>query len=190
MRELFFTADTHFGHYNIMKYSNRPFITTDEMDEVLIENINKTVGRENILYHLGDWSFRDPISYRKRIHTPHIYLVFGNHDKKLRYDKKALEGFRWAGDVLQMNNGNDKFFMSHYAHRTWDRSHYGMWHLYGHSHGSLPDDPNSLSFDVGVDCWSYRPISLEEVRTKMATKLFSPIDHHGKRDFENENSHQ
>jgi calcineurin-like phosphoesterase family protein len=64
--------------------------------------------------------------------------------------------------------------------RVWNKSHHGAWHLYGHSHGTLPDDPNALSFDCGVDCHNYTPISFEQVEAIMAKKTFKPIDHHGK----------
>ena len=68
--------------------------------------------------------------------------------------------------------------LSHYAHRVWEGSHKSTWMLYGHSHGSLPEIESSLSFDVGVDCWNYFPISFEQVLEKMATKNHKPIDHH------------
>ena len=58
-------------------------------------------------------------------------------------------------------------WLSHYAHRTWPRLHRGDLHLYGHSHGTLPGDSRSL--DVGVDCWGYRPVTLAEIRERMAS---------------------
>ena len=57
--------------------------------------------------------------------------------------------------------------LCHYAMRSWERSHYATWHLYGHHHGKLP--PYGLSFDVGVDCWNFYPVSLDQVKEKMAT---------------------
>ena len=51
--------------------------------------------------------------------------------------------------------------LCHYSMRVWDRSHYGSWHLYGHSHGNLPPLKNSL--DVSVDCWGYRPVSIDMI---------------------------
>jgi calcineurin-like phosphoesterase family protein len=71
--------------------------------------------------------------------------------------------------------------LCHYSMRSWEMSHYASWHLYGHHHGTL--EPYGLSFDVGVDCWNYYPISLEQVAEKMAT--LKPIV-----DFRNkENAH-
>jgi calcineurin-like phosphoesterase family protein len=51
--------------------------------------------------------------------------------------------------------------------RSWPNSHYASWHLYGHHHGKLP--PYGLSFDVGVDCWDFAPVSLGQVEEKMKT---------------------
>ena len=90
------------------------------------------------------------------------------------YDEIAVK------DPDALPHGKRKIVLLHYAMRVWNRSHHGSWHLYGHSHGSLPDDPNSLSFDVGVDCWGYAPISYQEVKSVMSGKTFAPIDHHGK----------
>jgi len=50
-----------------------------------------------------------------------------------------------------------------------------------HSHGSLPDDPHSLSWDVGVDANEFSPLSVPEIVQIMARKSFRPLDHHGHR---------
>jgi len=71
--------------------------------------------------------------------------------------------------------------MSHYSHRIWLGSHKGIIHLYGHSHGSIPDYGKSM--DVGVDSiynriGEYRPISLREVLAFMKEKETYFPDHH------------
>ena len=58
----------------------------------------------------------------------------------------------------------------HYALWVWNASHQGTWSLYGHSHGDLDDLEDSLSFDVGVDCHDFRPLSYEQVKTIMQGK--------------------
>jgi len=65
--------------------------------------------------------------------------------------------------------------------RVWNKSHHGALNLYGHSHGSLPDDPHALAIDVGVDCHNFTPISFEQVKKIMSKKTFKPIDHHGEK---------
>ncbi len=58
--------------------------------------------------------------------------------------------------------------------REWNASHWGTYHLYGHAHGTLQDDPNSLSFDIGVDCHNFYPLSYDEVKAIMKTKSWKP----------------
>lgn len=174
-----FTADTHFGHANIIKYCNRPFANVTEHDEKLISNWNTKVQPEDHVYHLGDFAF-GRVEYvaniRRRLHG-NIFFIEGNHDKTTREIRNT---FGWYDKVRSIRIEEDEYFLSHYAHRVWNKSHHGVVHLYGHSHGTLPDDTNALSMDVGVDCHKYSPISVAEVKAFMARKNFKPIDHHGK----------
>lgn len=170
---LYFSADLHISHANIIKYAHRPFYDVDEMNEKLIENWNKKVPINSTVVHLGDFCFSSntfkEFSYRL---NGNIIWIKGNHDK-------FPEGVKFY-DVAEFNYNGIQFFCSHYAHRVWNKSHFGTYHLYGHSHGTLPDDPNSLSMDVGIDCnKNYEPFSFEEIMDIMKTKTFKPIDHHG-----------
>jgi hypothetical protein len=61
--------------------------------------------------------------------------------------------------------------LCHYAMRTWRNMGYSSWQLYGHSHSNLPEIPHYLSFDVGVDAWDFRPVSIEQVIQKMNAKM-------------------
>jgi calcineurin-like phosphoesterase family protein len=65
-------------------------------------------------------------------------------------------------------------WLNHYPMRSWNRSFYGSWHLYGHVHGRLTaqDAANdwTLTKDVGVDVCGYRPWSFEELRDYMAPR--------------------
>lgn len=69
---IWFTSDTHFGHTNIIEYCNRPFSCIEEMNGKIINNINSKVKHNDILYHLGDFSFRNHKSYRERINCRQI----------------------------------------------------------------------------------------------------------------------
>jgi calcineurin-like phosphoesterase family protein len=69
----------------------------------------------------------------------------------------------------------------HYALREWNASHWGSYHLYGHSHGTLPDIDTSLSFDIGVDCHNFYPLSYEEVKAIMKKKNWQPPFQKGNR---------
>jgi calcineurin-like phosphoesterase family protein len=179
----YFIADTHLGHTNIIKYSNRPFASVDEMDNTIIDNVNKVVKANDILYHLGDVVFGNigrVIGYIKRINCKNIRLILGNHDKVIRKDiQYFLREFEWIHDFKEIKSlSGQSITLCHYALKVWNRSHYGSWHLYGHSHHSLPDDPNSLSFDVGVDGWNFKPLHFDEVKQIISKKKFVPVDHH------------
>ena len=158
----FFTADTHFNHTNIIKHCARPFITVGEMNEILIKNWNETVGKKDIVYHLGDFAYSNHSSIRMELNGK-IILVKGNHDRMSAVQYQNL--FTRVEDVMFLRSYDPNIFLSHYAHRTWKNAVHGSWHLFGHTHGRL--QPFGLSFDVGVDCWGFRPVSYDQVREKM-----------------------
>lgn len=198
------TSDYHFNHENIIKYCNRPFVSSKEMDEWLIANTNKHVAPSDRMFCLGDWIFPGKENfayaakrYRDRINCKNIIFIYGNHDKKGRRNNEFMKLFNGCYDLLDDFLGNQKTIFCHYALRVWDKSHRGVWQLYGHSHYSLPDDPNSMSMDVGVDAAAhyfakdsdifgkpvllpenYRPMSSIEIGNLMSKKKWKPVDHH------------
>jgi calcineurin-like phosphoesterase family protein len=201
MPTYFFTADHHFSHERIVRYANRPFSSIQEHDEALVRNWNATVASGDSVYFLGDFCFgnkaEQALAFRRRLNGA-IFFIEGNHD---RAAAKIRSTFAWYDKVKTVKIGDKEFFLSHYAHKVWNKSHYGSIHCYGHSHGSLPDDPNSLSMDVGIDSWAkicrdragaafdearaaelYRPIAMDEVLEWMKKKTWKPIDHHGRQD--------
>lgn len=186
MSDIFFTSDTHYSHAKIIEYSERPFSTVDEMNDAMVYNWNSIIQPGDLVYHLGDFSFADvdkSTRIAKRLNGQK-YLVFGNHDKRLRKEPTFLANWIWAKDFAEIKVGDQKIVMCHYAMLTWNQSHRGSWNLHGHSHGSLPDDRNALRVDVGVDCWDYYPVSFDVLKQRMDKKTFKPLDHHGKRDDE------
>lgn len=185
---LFFTADTHWGHKNILKYCNRPFTSVEEMDRGLVDRWNAVVPRKGAtVVHLGDLFLCHEIlakDYLKQLNFELLLWVPGNHDKVATKVCRDLQ----SGQFLQLpelceikvqDEGKEQqIVLCHYAMRVWNKSHHGAWQLYGHSHGGLPDDPTSLSMDVGVDCNDYQPFSYQQIKERMAAKSFKPIDHH------------
>jgi len=176
--KVFFTSDTHFYHSNIIKYCMRPFADAHEMNETLIANWNNVVGYDEVVYHLGDFAFGDVDQVNdvmQRLNFKHMHFIKGNHDKPfLKWFYSISHGMGTKitiyPEFLETKIEGHQFVLCHYAMKVWNQSHRGVLHLYGHSHGTLPDDANSKSFDAGVDCWAYRPISMDRVLAMMATK--------------------
>jgi len=178
-KDTWFSSDYHFFHGNIIRHCGRTFGNWWEMNEAIIKNHNANVKPNDDFYHLGDFSLGQPgktIEILKRLNG-NKYMIRGNHDKVL--DKPEVQQyFIWIKDYYRlhiqdkdMRGGNQLIILCHYAMRVWDQSHRGeSWQLFGHSHHRLPDDPNSLSIDVGVDGYNYRPISFNEIREIMSKK--------------------
>lgn len=161
--QTFFTADTHFGHANIIHYCNRPYSSVKEMDEALIENWNSVVGPKDEVFHVGDFSFSNqPRDYFNRLNGRKV-LVFGNHDSR------ATKDLPWANvaRLLELKFHGLKVTLCHYAMQVWNHSHHGAIQLFGHSHGQLAGNRQQL--DVGVDCWNYTPVTLEQILACMET---------------------
>lgn len=189
-RRTFFSSDHHFSHNNIIKYANRPFKNVDEMNEAMIERHNSVVTPQDIVWFIGDFTFeRDEERVRRTIRrlNGEINFVKGNHDKPVMPPRVRAEFNQFINSCHHeiyvpdstLEHGRQAITLCHFAMRVWNKSHHGAFHLYGHSHGSLPEDPNSRSFDIGVDEWDFYPVSYEQVKAKMATKNWKPIDHHG-----------
>ncbi len=176
---IWFTSDTHFGHANIIRYCDRPYTSLSEMDEGLIKNWNQVVHPNDNIYHLGDFILggeEQASAYFSRLNG-RISVVPGGHDKgwvsKREYVSKSGHPIVILPPLVTVKlniprvNQSQLMVLCHYAMRVWDRSHYGSWHLYGHSHCGLPAHNKSL--DVGIDCWNYFPVSLEKISGEIAT---------------------
>ena len=180
MSKIFFTADHHFGHKNIIKFANRPFASVEEMNKALIERWNAKVGPDDEVYHLGDVGLCSQGKLRKILERLNgkIYLIRGNHEKSA---EACHSRFEWIKDYHELvvddpdqERGQQLVVLMHYAMRVWNVSHWGSYMLYGHSHGELSDDPNARLIDVGVDCHNFAPISYAEVKAIMANKSWKP----------------
>ena len=123
---------------------------------------------------------------RSQIRCETVNLLLGNHDHVVEDERnEAIRALFRRVKYLHMGKVGGRYMaLCHYAMRTWPWQHHGSVHLYGHSHGNLPDDPCSLSLDVGVDTClyghaRYTPYSLEEVLHIVDThKNYVPLDHH------------
>jgi calcineurin-like phosphoesterase family protein len=201
MQNIWFTSDTHYGHKNIVRGITewdgdsdklRNFNTMEEHNETLVKSINSVVQPNDILYHLGDWSFgghENIKNFRDQLNCNEIHLVFGNHDQHITpIDSPYRKLFSSCNYVLELSMkvdrkygivGKQKMFLSHYGHRVWNKSHHGSIHLFGHSHGTLPMFGKSM--DVGVDTNGLYPYHLDEIMNIMSNQKVEIIDHHNEK---------
>lgn len=151
----------------------------DQMDEHMISKWNEYVSPKDEIWHMGDFAFRGPGATAKIVERLNgsKHLILGNHDSRMKSSVRKM--FASVHSLHEINVEKQKIVLCHFPMLTWNKSHRGAWMLHGHCHGNLPDDPNALRIDVGVDCHKFRPISFDEIKELMKTKSFLPIDHHG-----------
>lgn len=170
-QKVYFFSDPHYDHAIIVEGTSpwedksqcRPFKTLHEHNKTLIDNINKTVREDDVLFCLGDWSFgnyrtgdniENVRKFRESINCKNVHLIYGNHDQEIRKNKLTKMGvplqtyFSSVNDYLELtivevfNEQNirakkQQIILSHYAFRVWNHSARGSWMLFGHSHGNL-----------------------------------------------------
>ena len=203
-QKIFFTSDTHYHHTNICRgISNWPegemtrdYDTLDEMNNVIVNSINLNVMEDDILFHLGDWSFGgfDKVQeFRDRILCKNIHLVLGNHDHHIERNKEGIQKlFSSVQQYLRLevrrpiNKATVEkftFVCMHYPIASWHDMNQGVIHLHGHVH--LPANlriAEGKAMDVGVDGNGLEPLSLDEILQLMEDrpikKLALPKDHH------------
>lgn len=170
MSDKFVTSDHHFFHENIIKHCQRPFPDVQTMNAEMVTRWNSRVRPNDIVYYGGDMFYKGRTKECEAILDQlhgQIYFVIGNHD---RIASKFKHRFKFWGDRLEIKQDGQLLVLDHYALRVWNRSFHGSYHVYGHSHCQLPEDPNSLSFDIGVDGSNFYPYSLDEVFARLRRK--------------------
>lgn len=168
MRDVWFTADTHFGHKKIPFYAKRRFCLDEEeskvldliwqnknirndwspswssiarMDDYLIKKINENVKKDDILWHLGDfcWGKKKYISDKARKYRERINCR-NVFLVSGNHDPQEIRCvFDGSYDIYELKHESKHLVLSHYAQAFWNRSHNRSWMLYGHAHGTAED---------------------------------------------------
>lgn len=182
MGKTYYVADLHFGHKNCLAFDNRPFINIEVHDEVIIKNWNNTVGINDAVWILGDFSWYNATK------TLEIFrqlngiknLCIGNHDHKLLRNKDIQAVFNEITDYKEIELPDSRgIVLSHYPIPCFNKHYYGWYHLYGHVHNSFEwhmmeqvkrqmielYDKSCNMYNVGImiPYMEYRPKTLEEI---------------------------
>jgi len=152
---IWFTADLHLGHFNIIKYTKRPFKNIEEMDDTLIQNWNKYIDKHDIVIYLGDFCYKDldPGKYLDQLNG-HITFIKGNHDNPNSLDAVI--------DHLVLVMYNIPVFC---VHNPLDFSNSYRLNLVGHVHDKWKVKKVGRSYlvNVGIDVWNYCPVTFMQI---------------------------
>jgi calcineurin-like phosphoesterase family protein len=195
------TSDTHYNHKNICRSTTnwrttdgdipvsqtRDFRDLNHMNSTITNNINEVVGQDDVLIHLGDWSFGGFEFIREfwdRLICKNIHLVLGNHDHHIERNREGVQGlFKSVSVYNTLIYGGNYFQLMHYPISSWDGLNKGYMHLHGHCH--LPTHMrfgNGRRMDVGMDgSPEFRPYKIKEcIKLLKDRENLSemPQDHH------------
>lgn len=154
-------SDLHFGHKNIIRYSDRPFNSVEEMNEMLILEHNELVKPEDICIWVGDIGFYPDDKTNEILHRCNGYkiLVIGNHD----FNKRQLRKLHFDEVHVVYNLTIDDRTVA-FTHYPMDNLPNGWFNIHGHVHKGKADRAAS-NRHVNVNCEfiNYKPISLVEL---------------------------
>lgn len=164
MANIFVVSDTHFGHENILKFTNpdgsrvRDFTSVEEMNEKLVENWNNAVSETDTVYHLGDVYFGRGHEVLSRLRGKKR-LVLGNHDNPrhepiTKYFQKIM-AWRMFPEFNCLLTHVPVHSSSLYKTK---------YNLHGHVHCNSLPDPQYINCSVEVR--NFTPTPLEELIPK------------------------
>ena len=167
----FYIADTHFGHENVIRFDDRPFVTIDEMDRMMIEYWNMRVSENDDVYILGDFCFKSKKSalwYLKRLNG-RKHLIRGNHDSRwMKKEPEALAEFESVEDIGIVRDGKHTLILSHYPMAEWNMYYSGSYMVYGHVHNNMKHIceyalAEDRALNAGCMINNYMPVTFEEL---------------------------
>jgi calcineurin-like phosphoesterase family protein len=168
---IFFASDTHFGHGGALGLYRRPFASVPAMNEAMIEQWNEVVSADDEVWHLGDFAIRQPRAVVEALLARlagHKHLVAGNNDAAAT---TGAIGWDSTQPYAEIAVDGVTVVLCHYPFRSWRGMAKGSVNLHGHSHGRLKPQPRQ--FDVGVDVWGFRPVTLQTILGGASAALHS-----------------
>jgi len=140
----YFISDLHFGHANILKFERTQFSTIQEHDNFIIEQINKVVKLNDVLYILGDIGEAENV---RKLNGRKI-LIMGNHD-----NRPINEYYTYFTEVHDRPiYFTKRIVLSHEPIKVND----SVLNIHGHIHGAKLDSRNHLNVSIAVV--DYKPV--------------------------------
>lgn len=161
--KVFVISDLHLGHANIIKLCKRPFKNVEEMNKAIIDNWNSVVGEDDLVYVLGDFSFKgmEATHYLNQLNGK-IVLIKGNHDRYFKNPKLIS-----MSDYKEIEIEGVTYILSHYPIISWNHAFKDSIHLYGHVHSTgkeweFVNLPNAHS--VCCEFHNYTPVEITKFK--------------------------
>lgn len=171
---IYFTSDLHLGHKNIVDLCKRPFANVDAMDAVLIDNWNRKVKKNDIVYLTGDvvWDKKKVAYYMEQLSGKKI-LVAGNHDSTWIKREECQKYFEEIVLYLEVHLNGHPITMCHYPMLEWKSSREESkrklgYLIHGHIHNRIADEYRQLflqfnALNAGVDVNDFAPVTFDEL---------------------------
>lgn len=160
-QKIWITSDTHFNHVNIINYCARPFKDVEEMNNTVIDRWNGLVGKDDIVWHLGDFAMggaKEMGELRAQLNGK-IYLIRGNHDVKPDnwYRERGFDKVYDRPVIV------DKDVIL--SHVPLDTNYGHMINFYGHVHNSLEYETiTGAGACVCMERWEYEPLQFDRLK--------------------------
>ena len=175
---IYYTSDLHIYHDNLIKSKFRDFKSSQDCAITMLNNINRVVKEDDILYILGDITMinkeRKSLAegFLKSLNTKRIIILKGNHDEAKVLDewkdKGIIQNWYYTTELRDIAfHCEVPVFLSHYPVIDYHSGNNCTICLHGHSHGKLKRQLYDL-YDVGVDCNNFKPVTLEQILEQKA----------------------
>ena len=172
----FYASDYHLGHFNIIRYTDRPFKSLEQMNKTIIRNHNERIKKEDILFHIGDFCFKNTsnkgegirkksVEWEAQLNGKIIHIM-GNHDRN-NSTKTIIQR-------LVIKYGNKRINLVHNPEHC--DINYEI-NFTGHVHNNWEIQRIRKGFDftdcinVGVDVWNFMPVTFEEINKRYSKWL-------------------
>lgn len=194
-------SDLHLNHNKDFIYYRRGFNDIQEHNREIINNINKSVKENDVLFSLGDFCLNTNEEqlnvFLDSIICKNIYLLFGNHPNPLKkiYMREVYKKYKEDIEVYPFRYKNVIFLgnhfeciiqgkyvvMNHFPLEIWDHMKDGSYMLCGHSHYSFPRIRKASTDGLTLDCgWEGHNsvLNFNTVIDIMSKKTIRKVDHH------------
>lgn len=160
--KIYFWSDQHFGHKNIIKYADRPFLSIEEMNSFMLDNFKKTITDNDIVIWGGDVAMMNLEVTKKLLKDlpGKNILILGNHDFGHRNNKYLdYEIFEHVSLGFAFFYKGQKYFISHYPIRNGLLPN-DIINIHGHIHDKIL---TGSYINISVEHTQYKPVLLDEI---------------------------